>query len=100
VLDPLENLFPMHRDIPRRINSDSNLRVIHAKDRHDDVRSDPDDFANSPREYQHIRFLACLETASIPAILFVGPGHSSASLRTAACNRAERPSGRPRARKG
>jgi hypothetical protein len=33
------------------------------------MRADPNDFANSPREYQHVRFLACLETAIIAAIL-------------------------------
>src|SRR6266700_2923138 len=58
VLDPLEHLFPMHRDVLRRIDSDTNVRAVHAKDRHDDVGTDPNDFANSPREYQHVRLHA------------------------------------------
>jgi hypothetical protein len=33
VLDPLENLFPMDLDVPRRIDSDTNLGTIHTKDR-------------------------------------------------------------------
>jgi hypothetical protein len=51
VLDPLENLFPMDRDILRCINADADLGTVHAKDRHDDVRTDPDDLSNSPRKY-------------------------------------------------
>ena len=57
VLDPLEDLFPMHGDVLRCFNADTNLGAVHAKDRHDDVRTDPNGFANSPREHQHVRFL-------------------------------------------
>jgi hypothetical protein len=54
VLDPLEDLFPVNRDVLRCFDSETNLRSIHPKDRHDDVRTDPNDFANSSREYQHV----------------------------------------------
>jgi hypothetical protein len=67
VLDPLENLFPMDLDVPRRFDSNTNVGAIHTKDRHNDVRTDPDCFARSPREYQHISLLACLEMAIIAA---------------------------------
>jgi hypothetical protein len=67
MLDPFENLFPMDRDIPRRIDSNTNLRAIHSKDRHDDVRTDPNDFADSPREHQHVSLLACFEMTIIAA---------------------------------
>jgi hypothetical protein len=60
VLDPLENLFPMDRDIFRCIDSKTDLIAVHAKHRHDDVRTDPNDFANS-RERINIAvfFLNC-----------------------------------------
>jgi hypothetical protein len=61
VLDPLENLFPMDLDIPRRIDSDTNVGTVHTKDRDNNVRTDPNGFANSPREYQHISLPARLE---------------------------------------
>jgi hypothetical protein len=51
VLHPLENLFPMDRDILRRIYPETNLRSIYAKNAHDDIRTDPDDLSNSPRKY-------------------------------------------------
>ena len=51
VLDPLENLFPMDRDFLRRIYPETNLRSIYAKNGHDDLRTNPDDFPNSPRKY-------------------------------------------------
>ena len=51
MLDPLENLFPMDRDILRRIYPETNLRSIYAKNGHDDIRTDPDDLSNSPRKY-------------------------------------------------
>ena len=69
MLDPLENLFPMDLDVPRRIDSDTNLGTIHTKDRHNNVRTDPYDFANAPREYQHVRLPACLEMTIIAASL-------------------------------
>ena len=58
VLDPFEYLFPMHRDVLRRIHSDADLGAVHAKDRHNDVRTDPNYFAHSPRKYQHVRLHA------------------------------------------
>jgi hypothetical protein len=84
VLDPLENLFPMDLDVPRRIDSDTNLGTIHTKDRHNNVRTDPNDFANAPREYQHVRLPACLEMTIIAVYSSTGrtvflrdvPGHS------------------------
>ena len=50
MLDPLENLFPMHGDVLRRIHPETNLRAIYAKNGHDNVRTDPDDLSNSPRK--------------------------------------------------
>jgi hypothetical protein len=38
------------RDVPRRIDSDSNVGTIHTKDRHDNVMTNPNGVANSPRE--------------------------------------------------
>jgi hypothetical protein len=63
VLDPLEYLFPMHRDVLRRIDSDANMRAVHAKNGHDDVRTDPDDLSNSPRKYQHLSLRALLRSS-------------------------------------
>ena len=37
VLDPLECLFPVHRDILRRIHAETNLGAVYAKDSHNDV---------------------------------------------------------------
>jgi hypothetical protein len=51
VLDPLKNLFSMDRDVLRCIYPNANLRAIYAEDRHDDVRTDPDDLSHSPRKY-------------------------------------------------
>jgi hypothetical protein len=68
VLDPLEDLFPMYGDVFWSIDPDTNLRAVHAKDRHNDVGTDPNGFANSPRKHQHVRFLACPETTIIAAI--------------------------------
>jgi hypothetical protein len=51
VLDPLENLFPVDRDILWRIYPETNLRSIYTKNGHDDVGTDPDDLSNSPRKY-------------------------------------------------
>lgn len=67
VLDPIENLLPMDLDVLRRIDSDTNLGTFHAKDRHDGVRTDPNGFANSPREYQHVSLPVCLEITIIVA---------------------------------
>jgi hypothetical protein len=53
VLDPLEYLFAMHRHVLWCVHPKTDLIATHAKDRHDDVRTDPNNFANSPREYQH-----------------------------------------------
>jgi hypothetical protein len=65
VFDPGENLFPMDLDVLRRIDADTNLGALHAKHPYDDVRTDPDAFANSPREYQHLSLLARLEMTTI-----------------------------------
>ena len=80
MLDPLKNLFPMYGDVLRCINADTNLRATHAKDRHDDVRTDPNGFANSSREHQHVRFLACLESLIIVIIRLRGAGPFGLSL--------------------
>jgi hypothetical protein len=61
VLDPLEDFFPMDRDVLRGIHPKTNLGPIHAKDSHYDVRTDANGFAASPREYQHGSLRACLE---------------------------------------
>jgi len=61
VLDPLEDLFPVNRDVLRCFDSETNVGTLHTKDRHEDVRTDPNGFANSPREHQHVSLHACFE---------------------------------------
>jgi hypothetical protein len=49
VPDSLEYLFAMHRHVLWCVHPKTDLIAIHAKDRHDDVGTDPNDFANSSR---------------------------------------------------
>jgi hypothetical protein len=87
VLDPLEDLFPMYGDVFWSIDPDTNLGAVHAKDRHNDVGTDPNGFANSPRQHQHVRFLACLETTIIAAIPIRSVGPIGLSLHSFALRR-------------
>jgi hypothetical protein len=66
VLDSVENLLPMHCDLLRCIHSNSNVGAVYTEDRDDDVRTNPNNFANASRQYQHVSLHACLEMTTIP----------------------------------
>lgn len=53
LLDALVDLFTVHGHVPRRIDADFDLVAVDSGDRHGDVVTDVEGFANAAGEYQH-----------------------------------------------